>query len=358
MPLAIRRTARGKAYVKALRRVDRSPVLFVAVLLGGCTIHLGPLDENDEAEPPKSSVLPGPEQPQGDEEVLDNAQQARKDEADRYVAEVIYRGAPILRTIQLASGDIVDGIDRAMLPAIPYELPQLPGTLGELPAGGELGLTDVEQVPELAELVATAAPFYRPTFLPYILGETDATSIEDYLDRYQVGGAGARIKNPRQRAPNLVAPVEESQEVKPSPPGGPFSPLDKEIADDCIFVSEKGPILGRAWSQNVSERDCAVDDECGDGFCDRGRCAAIWTCRHRYGQHCVDGKTAPSRVGGHDGCYGLCLEGRCRSCTLDEECAKEYGSPDSGCNPGRERSGARRCGTAFVKDNPGGSSLH
>jgi hypothetical protein len=60
---------------------------------------------------------------------------------------------------------------------------------GELPSGEALRLTDVAQIPELAELVTTAAPFYRPTFWPYILGETDATSIEDYLDRHQVGGA-------------------------------------------------------------------------------------------------------------------------------------------------------------------------
>jgi hypothetical protein len=63
-----------------------------------------------------------------------------------------------------------------------------------LPQGVELGLTDVEEFPELLDLVTTAAPFHRPTFWPYILGETDATSIEDYLDRYQVGGDPARYE--------------------------------------------------------------------------------------------------------------------------------------------------------------------
>jgi hypothetical protein len=169
---------------------------------------------------------------------------------------------------------------------------------------------------------------------------------------------GARIKNPRQRAPNPVAPVEESQEVKPPPPEGPFSALDKAIADDCLPIPGIGLVQGRAWSQDVPERDCTDDTECGDGFCDRGRCAAIWTCRERYGQHCVDGKTAPSRGSASNGCYGLCLDGRCRSCTSDAECAKASGYADAMCGPGRERSGARRCGVAFVKDNPGGSSLH
>ena len=157
----------------------------------------------------------------------------------------------------------------------------------------------------------------------------------------------ARVKNPRQRAPVTGAPVEEAQEVKPPPPEGPFSPLDKVIADDCIFVSETGPVLGRAWSQNVPERDCTADDECGDGFCDRGHCAAIWSCGHRYGQHCVDGKTAPSRGSASKGCIGLCIDGRCRSCTSDEECVEQYRSPNIGCNPGRERSGARACMTRW-----------
>jgi len=34
-----------------------------------------------------------------------------------------------------------------------------------------------------------AVVFQRPNFQPYILGETDATSIQDYLDRYEVSGA-------------------------------------------------------------------------------------------------------------------------------------------------------------------------
>jgi hypothetical protein len=51
-----------------------------------------------------------------------------------------------------------------------------------------LGLTEIEQIPELLDLTLIATPFLRPTFWPYILGETDATSIEDYLARYQMPG--------------------------------------------------------------------------------------------------------------------------------------------------------------------------
>jgi hypothetical protein len=67
--------------------------------------------------------------------VLDEAQQARQEEADRYVAEMIYKGATVTATIRLPSGDIVDGIARATLSALSGPIPSLPETL-ELPARG------------------------------------------------------------------------------------------------------------------------------------------------------------------------------------------------------------------------------
>jgi hypothetical protein len=131
-----------------------------------------------------------------DEPPLDEAQQARLEETEWYTRSVIYKGGEILQAVELPSGDVLDFIKRDTLPAIPYELPPLPFTAEDLalPAGVELGPTELEQIPELLELAATATPFKRPTFWPYIFGETDATSIEDYLARYQEGGApvGAR----------------------------------------------------------------------------------------------------------------------------------------------------------------------
>jgi hypothetical protein len=131
-------------------------------------------------------VLPDPEGGSADEPSLDEAQQTRLEETEWYTRTVVYKGGEILHSIQLPSGDVVDFLNRDTLPAV-YELPALPFTL-ELPPGVELGLTELEQIPELLELAATATPFKRPTFWPYILGETDATSIEDYLARYQEGG--------------------------------------------------------------------------------------------------------------------------------------------------------------------------
>lgn len=98
----------------------------------------------------------------------------------------------MLYSFILPSGDQLDFIDRNTLPSLPYSLPQLPfgADLSVLPPGIALGLSELEQSAELLALAASATPFHRPTFWPYVMGEApDALSIEDYLARYQVGGA-------------------------------------------------------------------------------------------------------------------------------------------------------------------------
>ena len=165
-------------------------MLLLPLMSSACVIILSPQDDSGGAAPPRTSVLPDPDEGAVDEPALDEAQRTRKAEAERYVMDVIYQGGSIVETIQLPSGHIVDFIDRGTLPPLPYELPPLPFTAEDLalPSGVELGLTEFEQIPEALALAATATPFQRPTFWPYILGETDATSIEDFLDRYQLGG--------------------------------------------------------------------------------------------------------------------------------------------------------------------------
>jgi hypothetical protein len=162
--------------------------ILVALLLCSCIIKVERRDNVGEDSPPGAPVLPAPSGPAT--ETFDEAAQRRKDEADRYIAEVIYRGAWVTGSVQLPSGDIVDGLDRDTLPALPYGLPPPPWEPEDLtlPPGVELGLTDVEQHAELAELVTQATPVERPAFGPYIRGETDAVSIQDYVDRYQEGG--------------------------------------------------------------------------------------------------------------------------------------------------------------------------
>jgi hypothetical protein len=161
-------------------------LLALASVGSACTITIGPYDDTGGTAPPKTSVLPDPQGGPVDEPPLDEGQQARLEETEWYTRSVIYKGGEILHSIQLPSGDIVDFIKRDTLPGLPYEPPKL-----ELPQGVGFGLTELEQLPELAELLANAVPYLRPTFWPYILGDApDATSIEDYLASYQVGGHG------------------------------------------------------------------------------------------------------------------------------------------------------------------------
>jgi hypothetical protein len=165
--------------------------LVFASVGSACTITIGPYDDSEGTGPRQTSALPAPKNGSADEPLLDAAQQARKEEADRYIASVIYKGGEILHSIQLPSADVLDFIKRDTLPEFPhYELPALPFGPEDLvlPVGVELGLTELEQSSELLELAVSATPFHRPTFWPYVLGDTDATSVEDYLARDQEGG--------------------------------------------------------------------------------------------------------------------------------------------------------------------------
>jgi hypothetical protein len=88
----------------------------------------------------------------------------------------------------------------------------------------------------------------------------------------------------------------------------------------------------------VPDRACRNDDECGDGFCDRGRCAPFWVEYPEYGQTCHAPGTA-------DTCGGLlCVEGRCRSCVSDVECRKQPGDETCARWGAPEGFPGRKCG--------------
>ena len=105
-----------------------------------------------------------------------------------------------------------------------------------------------------------------------------------------------------------------------------LSPLDKAIAEDCPK---------RAWSKNVPKRRCTTDSECGDGFCDRDRCAPLWSCFEAYSRPCErDDQCA----------LHLCIDGRCRSCTSDAECERLNERQSGGrCTPASVVPDARQC---------------
>lgn len=117
----------------------------------------------------------------------------------------------------------------------------------------------------------------------------------------------------------------------PPPPsewwGLPLTPMEKIIADTCP---------SQVWSRYVPDIDCTKDSECGDGFCDRGHCNALWTCRRRAGLPCTLDEHCPEM---------LCIDGRCRSCISDEECQKKYeGNRAFICGPPSGPPSHRMCG--------------
>jgi len=130
-------------------------------------------------------------------------------------------------------------------------------------------------------------------------------------------------------AGSQVPAPSSSQGSNPSSSVGPLSPLDWAIRNDWP---------PRPWSKSVPNRACTMDSECGDGFCDRDHCAAIWTSSQHYGQRCYGPRSEKSGL-----CNGLCLEGRCRTCISDDECVTALGPADAMCNPYPDQGGGRRC---------------
>lgn len=131
------------------------------------------------------------------------------------------------------------------------------------------------------------------------------------------------VTAPPSVAPSVERPLSMSERYEQST-GMKLSPLEKTIMEDCP---------DRAWSKNVPKRRCTKDSECGDGFCDRGRCAAVWTCLSGHGQRCESDDHCSVRP---------CVDGRCRSCVSDAECRKIW-PPDGECVAHTVVLGARSC---------------
>jgi hypothetical protein len=122
--------------------------------------------------------------------------------------------------------------------------------------------------------------------------------------------------------------------------GMKLSPLDKVLMETCP---------SRAWTHNVPKRRCTNDGQCGDGFCDQGRCVARWTCGIvEYGEPC-NGQHCLTRP---------CIDGRCRSCTPKSGCewrTQEQGEGDITCMEDEDIPGARLCGPSGEPGSvPGG----
>jgi hypothetical protein len=104
----------------------------------------------------------------------------------RYLARR-YRDYRIVETTQTYIGDIIDWLDPATVPGSQVEPPPRPPP-EELrpPPGAELQRTELDLYPELRGPEGTI-PVTRPSFASYVRGETDATSVEDFLRHQQPG---------------------------------------------------------------------------------------------------------------------------------------------------------------------------
>ena len=202
---------------------------FFLLMLTACTITIGPYDGTNDRPDDSGYSLPDPSNDDGqstnEQPPLDDAQQARKNEVDKYIRDVVYQGGTIVATLAFPSGDVIDFVDRDTLPTLPFGLPQVPWTAADLvpPIGVDFGVTEFDQIPEMLDHAATATPFVRPTFWPYILGDTDALSIEDYLERYQEGGAPVSAE--RLHALSIDHISEHASPARPHPPAPSPAPL-------------------------------------------------------------------------------------------------------------------------------------
>jgi hypothetical protein len=89
---------------------------------------------------------------------------------------------------------------------------------------------------------------------------------------------------------------------------------------------------------------CAHDADCKTRFCDRNTCVDLYD-KRRYGGECAPRAPLDDADAGLDGAAAgppdrgcgvgrLCLEGRCRSCTSDEECKSYFGMGKCRSRPG------------------------
>ena len=111
--------------------------------------------------------------------------------------------------------------------------------------------------------------------------------------------------------PSSATPTAAASASK-KPSAGPQDAL--ALPCDAHHLPAVGDPPPHALSQHVPDRACSEESECGDGFCDRGRCAPIWN--DWYGLQC----TMNCQCGPF-----LCSEGRCRSCLHHTECV-EHGN--------------------------------
>ena len=112
-------------------------------------------------------------------------QRKRQQEVNHYWARTVCEeGWQIVATTQTSAGDILDWVT---IPGPHLEPPTPPSTTEDMkpPPGVRLGRTEIELHPELRGPTGTT-PIARPDFRVYVMGQTGAASLQDYIEKHQV----------------------------------------------------------------------------------------------------------------------------------------------------------------------------
>lgn len=118
-------------------------------------------------------------------------QQKRWEEVQAYLIAQQYKDYKILMTTQSYVGDLIDWVDPPSIPGSEIEPPPPFSPMDMIvPEGTEMGMSEVERHPELQGPVGSI-PIVRPRFERYILGKSEALSVEDFVQRFQVPGMPA-----------------------------------------------------------------------------------------------------------------------------------------------------------------------
>jgi hypothetical protein len=164
-----------------------------AVLLSGCTIDWNAFADSTTGSrsnmSPPGHILPQPSVWRFPRPPLDAAGQKRLLEVERFIADQYQAaGWQIMDTTQSMGGDLYDWIDVNSVEGADKEPPPPPPPEEmQLPDGVERALTELDVDPEL-QRPEGAVPVLRPDFAAYVLGESEATSLEDFLTEQAVPG--------------------------------------------------------------------------------------------------------------------------------------------------------------------------
>lgn len=163
--------------------------LLSGVFICACTIRIGPYKDDGASEDDR---LPEPDHWTAAPPALTPEQEARQAEVDGHI-KTLYNAYNIAATKQGPSGDIFDWVDSNAF-ELPYDLPVIPFPAADLilPEGIEPPQSELDLFPELLGPEGTT-PLLRPDFSAYVMGNTGAVSLQDYLDNHQVFGVPTGI---------------------------------------------------------------------------------------------------------------------------------------------------------------------